>query len=408
MVRRVNAPQAAIVKRIFELYASGLGIARIAKRLNADHIPPPRRDRIRHGWAPTAIRAILHRELYRGVVIWNRTQKITRGETGGSADALRPTGCVSRPLELRIISDDVWNQVRARMAKHGERLPRVASGRLIGRPAALDGESPYLLHGVHSVRGCGGAIGGTTQFHGTGPSSARRRVTFYGCALHRKRGPEVCGNDVVLRQDLVDRVVLGAIRDALDERVIHKAVDLALERLHSDKAPDEARRSQCELELAAVEQRIQRGLDALLDGIGVPEELQARLREEKARKQALTEELERLCDRKVVVSLDAARLRKISPEGQGYGRGSSAGIRPRPWGRRRLLVDKIDMLPVIEAGRRGYRLSGRLTLGRQATPGGGGSARRGWWKQSFGGGSISESAAQPKRYLGRRFPRTLP
>ena len=365
VVRRVNAPQAAIVQRIFELYASGLGITRIAKRLNADHVPPPRRDRARHGWAPTAVRAILHRELYRGVVIWNRTQKVTRG--GTRRQRRRPEADWVRLAapELRLISDDVWNQVRARMAKHGEMLPRVASGRLVGRPAALDGESPYLLTGFTRCTDCDGAIGGTTQFHGTGPASARRRVTFYGCALHRKRGPEVCGNDVVLRQDLVDLVVLGAIRDVLDERVVHKAVDLALERLQSDKAPDQARRSQRELELAAVEQRIQRGLDALLDGIGAPEELQARLREEKARKQALTEELERLRGREVVVSLDAARLKRdlVKRVKDMVGLLSRHTAQARQV-LRRLLVDKIDMLPVIEAGRRGYRLSGRLTFGR--------------------------------------------
>jgi hypothetical protein len=66
---------------------------------------------------------------------------------------------------------------------------------------------------------------------------------------------------------------------------------------------------------------------------------------------------------------------------------------------RRLLVDKIEMEPVIDAGRRGYRVSGRLTIGRllqgeavQLVQAGG--------EPSFGGGSISESAAQPKRYLG--------
>src|SRR5262249_8220299 len=63
VVRRIHPEQAAVVQRIFELYASGLGITRIAKRLNAEHVPPPRRDRSRHGWAPTAIREILHREL---------------------------------------------------------------------------------------------------------------------------------------------------------------------------------------------------------------------------------------------------------------------------------------------------------------------------------------------------------
>src|SRR5262249_56026538 len=81
VVRRIHPEQAAVVQRIFELYASGLGITRIAKRLNAEHVPPLRRDRSRHGWAPTAIREILHRELYRGVAIWNRTQNVVRGGT---------------------------------------------------------------------------------------------------------------------------------------------------------------------------------------------------------------------------------------------------------------------------------------------------------------------------------------
>ena len=142
VVRRINSDQAAVVQRIFELYAAGLGITRIAKRLNAEHVAPPRRDRPHHGWAPSAVREIQHRELYRGVVLWNRTQKVTRGGTRRQrrrpeTDWLR----LSAP-DLRIISDDVWNQVRARMATHHERPPRIASGRLVGRPTALDGDSP--------------------------------------------------------------------------------------------------------------------------------------------------------------------------------------------------------------------------------------------------------------------------
>jgi site-specific DNA recombinase len=64
------------VRRIFSLYSEGCGMTRIAKRLNADHAPPPRGHAL--GWAPTAIRKMLHRERYRGVIVWNRTQKLTR------------------------------------------------------------------------------------------------------------------------------------------------------------------------------------------------------------------------------------------------------------------------------------------------------------------------------------------
>src|SRR5499426_840786 len=86
-VRRViDDAEAAIVRRIFTLYAEGDGLTRIAKRLNADSVPPPS-----HGtgsWAPTAIREIIRRPLYAGRVVWNRSQKITR--RGTKAQRWRP------------------------------------------------------------------------------------------------------------------------------------------------------------------------------------------------------------------------------------------------------------------------------------------------------------------------------
>jgi hypothetical protein len=43
------------------------GLTKIAKALNHELVPPPRPDA--KGWAPTAIREMLHRELYRGVIV---------------------------------------------------------------------------------------------------------------------------------------------------------------------------------------------------------------------------------------------------------------------------------------------------------------------------------------------------
>ena len=87
--RRVIHPaQAAVVRRIFEWSADGWGITRIAKQLNADGIAPPRGGE--HGWAPTAIREMLHNELYRGRVLWNRTKKAHR--RGTKMQETRPPG----------------------------------------------------------------------------------------------------------------------------------------------------------------------------------------------------------------------------------------------------------------------------------------------------------------------------
>jgi site-specific DNA recombinase len=78
--RRILEPEAAAVRRIFDLYASGTGLRTIAKTLTAEGAPPPtprQRDRL-PGWGPAALREILRRELYRGEVVWNRRKKTDR------------------------------------------------------------------------------------------------------------------------------------------------------------------------------------------------------------------------------------------------------------------------------------------------------------------------------------------
>jgi site-specific DNA recombinase len=262
VVRQISEAQAVIVRRIFEMYTAGLGITRIAKALNAEHIPAPRHERRRGGWAPTAIREILHRELYRGVILWNKHQKVSRG--GTTKRRQRPASEWLRfdAPQLRIVSDELWASVQTRLKHQASAFARIQSGQLLGKPSALDGHSPYLLTGFMTCTICGGAIGGLTQLHGTGASSNRRRVTFYACSWHRKRGTDVCHNDVVVRQDLVDHVLLGGIQEVLDDRVIDDAVDRALSQLRADSTVTRDRRADIERELALAEQRIQRGLDA--------------------------------------------------------------------------------------------------------------------------------------------------
>jgi hypothetical protein len=66
VIRHVNPAEARIVRRLFEEYVAGRGLTRPAKGLDVQHVPPPRAPG--RGWAPTAIREILRRDLYRGVI----------------------------------------------------------------------------------------------------------------------------------------------------------------------------------------------------------------------------------------------------------------------------------------------------------------------------------------------------
>jgi site-specific DNA recombinase len=363
VLRKVNAEQARIVQRIFELYAKGSGLTRIAKTLNAEHVAPPREDG--RGWAPTAIREILHRELYRGVVVWNRTQKIMR--RGSRAQRKRPLDQWLRldAPELRIVSDELWNAVYERLKTAAESFPRTREGgRLIGRPSLLDGASPYLLTGFTECSLCQGAVGGVTQFHGNGPASNRKRITFYACNLHRKRGPSICANDVVLRQEIVDQVVLEAIRDALDQKIIDASIDKALARLDAGQKPRIDRRFQIEQELSLLEARLARLVQAIASG-GPIEALIGQLKAEEARKKALADELAGLRGFGKVIDLDAVRIKRDL-------RGRVADV-VALLGRhtfqarqmlRRLLAGKIRMEPIRNEAQKGYRLFGRLNIGR--------------------------------------------
>src|SRR5882762_1300342 len=63
-------------------------------------------------WAPSTVREILYRDLYRGVVVWNRIRK--RDVWGLKRYLSRPEEQWMRrdAPELRIIDDALWTAVR--------------------------------------------------------------------------------------------------------------------------------------------------------------------------------------------------------------------------------------------------------------------------------------------------------
>src|SRR5262245_66599242 len=129
--------------------------------------------------------------------------------------------------ELRIIPDELWHTVHARLEKARGLLPRsFQGGRLIGRPSYLDGDSPYLLTGFTKCTVCGGAIGSIPRAHGSG--SDRRRVDYYGCFTNHRRGAAICTNKTHIRQDRLDDAVIAAINRVLNDRVVELAVDKEL------------------------------------------------------------------------------------------------------------------------------------------------------------------------------------
>jgi hypothetical protein len=67
---------------------------------------------------------------------------------------------------------------------------------------------------------------------------------------HHKRGASVCENAVQIRQEQLDRALLRALSEMLDDRIIEAAVQKALARLGALQEQAEGRRTGLERELS--------------------------------------------------------------------------------------------------------------------------------------------------------------
>ena len=347
VVRRVNEEQAAVVRRIFALSAEGQGFTRIAKALNEDGVAPPRRA---SGWAPTAVREILLRPLYRGEVVWNRKQKRDRWGVKKYLD--RPEGEWLRldAPELRIVAEDLWQAAHRRLEAARELY--AFGGRATDRPD----QQKYLLSGIARCATCGGSLVAFTRDY----KRAGARGRFYGCNFNHKRGAKVCPNQLLIRQEKLDQVVLDAIAEAIDERILERAIEKAVQRLRRQPDRTKDRQAAIKAELPLLEARMRTVVDEIARGYAT-DTLRAELQASERRKRVLVAELEALTGRKqATASLDVERLRRELRRHVAEIRTLLGQDIPRTRQiLRRLLVGRLECEAFDEGTRVGYRFKAK-------------------------------------------------
>jgi site-specific DNA recombinase len=211
----VNESEAGIVRRIFDMSANGNSLKAIAKTLNSEKIPAPRprKGRIRAGWCPSAVRAMLHNERYVGRVIWNRTRFVKVPGTNRRVPRSRPESewQIRNEEALRIVSDELWNRVQ-------ERLQWLKNTYSEGRPKGLLSRCKHLLSGFLVCSECGSKL-----------TIISTKPARYGCSQHFNRG--TCSNKLLIRKDELENELLAE----LQRRVLQpEAVDYALRGLRRE------------------------------------------------------------------------------------------------------------------------------------------------------------------------------
>ncbi len=213
----VNENQTGVVRRIFEMAASGLSLKKIAKTLNSEEISPPRPRANKHNitWCPTAIHAMLRREMYIGRVIWNRSRFVKSPGSNKRVRRGRPQSewrVIERP-DLRIVSEELWTRVQDRLAWTKKIYGQQKRSGLLNRAAS----SRYLFSGIVKCAVCSGNLVITS-------GRSRRGHRRYGCSQHFYRG--ACSNGVQIRKDWLEEKLLGGLQEAvLKPEVVKYAVE---------------------------------------------------------------------------------------------------------------------------------------------------------------------------------------
>jgi DNA invertase Pin-like site-specific DNA recombinase len=273
-VLQVDAAQAAVVVRIFEAFAAGESTRAIAHRLNADGVPAPRGGT----WAVSCIQGsaarglgLLHAEIYRGRVIWNRRRWLKDPDTGRRTYVERPAAewQTRDAPELRIVSDELWQRTRARMARADAGTRRKGKGAV-----------PRTLFGAGALRcqSCGAAIVAI---------NAQR----YGCSARKDRGATVCPSGATVRRDVLERRLLGVLREELLAPAALAELQAEVRRLLAGHG--QARRTEqqaAQARLAALSSEIGHLVDAVAQ-CGLSDALRARLAAAEGERATLAQQL---------------------------------------------------------------------------------------------------------------------
>ena len=197
--------EAATIRRIGEMFVSGVSVHQIQKILTAEKVPAARKPHIGDApssWNSCLINRILRNQKYAGITLWNRTKQFHDPETGAIEVRQKRQDEIVRveAPQLRIIPEDLWNRIQARIKIVDE---KVKPHRLGGINKAEN--KTYLFSGLLKCGMCGGPIIITG---GKGSEAS------YGCRTARyQRG---CSNKLRVRADRLTAQLV----EALGEKVL--------------------------------------------------------------------------------------------------------------------------------------------------------------------------------------------
>ena len=245
-----------VVRRIFEWNKHGLGLKKIAERLNGSKIIGPGGKL----WDVSNIHRILTREVYAGIYVWGKHKggSISRssnswGDTNKSPNWHDKNKWVVKPgLVPAIIDMETFEKVQ-----RGLRERSFVKNPGKGKPYG----SEYLLHGLLYCETCGGRCVGQSNYG----KSRKTPALQYACSTRVKFGVSSCDSGYFSRKgpdEFVLETILGFCKDPGFRKLVkQKMRDRLIKEIDYSRDEQKIKR-----EIA----KIEKGIKTLLDRIEDP------------------------------------------------------------------------------------------------------------------------------------------
>lgn len=246
--RSINEVEAAIVRRIFKEYVTGVSPRTIAHALNREGIPGPQGGQ----WGPSTIygnrergTGILNNELYIGKLVWNRLRYVKDPDTGKRVSRPNPPEViiVKDVPELRLIEDELWEAAKRLQGEINRKdTPLFAKNR------------PKHIFS-HLIK-CGCCHGGVSMV------SAKH----LGCSTARNKG--TCSNMLTIEREQLEQMVLISLREHLmDEHLCAAFCKEYTRRMNELKMEHNSSLAGYRAELTKLERERQQIIQSILEGV---------------------------------------------------------------------------------------------------------------------------------------------
>lgn len=280
--------EAAIVREIFERFAIGQTPRTIAGDLNRRNVATKRGG----DWRASAIygngrgNGILRNDIYAGRIVWNKVRMIKNPDTGKRISRVNPPDQhrIAAADHLRIVPDELWNRVQARMGKN------------------IGAQRPHgprrMLSGLIRCAACGGTL--------TSYGKDRGGIKLM-CANAKETG--TCDSRRKFSRNRIEAAVIDGLRHHLDHpQLISDYAEAYNEERKRLRAASGNQRAKLMRRQGEVTREIERAIDAIVKHGIDPTTLAERIKALETERDGIAADLERIGEAATIIVLHPAAL----------------------------------------------------------------------------------------------------